>query len=295
MPPKKPKLSVSIIGAGRLGTALAIALEGAGYRIETIVNKRLASAKRAARLLDVPPRVLAAKELAQLQLPEVIIVATPDDHIAETAASLLKVDTNNSARCVVLHTSGALSSRVLAPLQSRKWTVGSLHPLISVSTPRMSLKGAFWSIEGDRKAREVARQLVRDLKGHSFTVSSKKKALYHAAALMTAGGVVALFDVAVEMMVESGVERTMARKVLQPLLESVVESLRTKDTAESLTGTFSRGDIKTVVQHLETLSASDLKEASQLYKILGQRSLKLASNIKPQSRRDDLLKLLSCT
>lgn len=273
------KPSVSIIGAGRLGTALAIALEQAGYRIETLVTRRLASAKRSAKLLDARPRVLAVKELGQLKLSDVIIISTPDDYIAEVSTTLLEVDKQHPKLPVVLHTSGALSSVVLHPLRQRKWSVGSLHPLISVSGVKMSLAGGFWSVEGDRKAVSVARKLVVDLKGHSFNVSTRKKPLYHAAALMSAGGVVALFDVALEMMVESGVERVMARKVLQPLIASVVESLRTKDTADALTGTFSRGDVETVVQHLEVLQSN--KVADELYRTLGTRSLQLADNLDP--------------
>jgi predicted short-subunit dehydrogenase-like oxidoreductase (DUF2520 family) len=274
------KPSVSIVGAGRLGSALALALDATGYSIETVVARRQSSATRAARLLDVAPRALAAKDIDQLQLTDIIIIATPDDLIADVGASLLDVEPASTESCAVLHTSGALSSVILSPLKRRKWSVGSVHPLVSVSsgkTGAASLKDGFWSVEGDRKAVGVARKLVRDLKGHSFTVNSQKKPLYHAAALMAAGGVVALFDVAVEMMIHSGVDRAMARKVLQPLIESVVQSLGSKDTPEALTGTFSRGDIKTVIHHLEVLNEqTDLEVAQQLYKILGQRELKLA-------------------
>jgi predicted short-subunit dehydrogenase-like oxidoreductase (DUF2520 family) len=271
------KPTLAIIGAGRLGTAIAIALERAGYRIETLVANSQVSANRSAKLLDVPPLALAAKGLHRLRLTDIIIISTPDDYVAETATALLKVEKTSSQRCVVLHTSGALSSAVLRQLKRRKWSVGSLHPIISVSSRKASIAGAFWSIEGDQKSIRVAKELVNALNGKSFTVNSEKKPLYHAAALMSAGGVVALFDVALGMMIQSGVDRKTARKVLQPLIQSVVESLGNKDTDEALTGTFSRGDIKTVVQHLEALHGRELDVARQLYRILGKESLKLAS------------------
>jgi predicted short-subunit dehydrogenase-like oxidoreductase (DUF2520 family) len=284
----RPGSSIAIIGAGRLGTALALALERAGHRVETLVARNKLNAKKAARLLDVQPRALAAKELSKLHLTDIVIIATPDDHIADVGARLLEVDRASFSTSVVFHTSGALSSVILESLKTRNWSVGSLHPLISVSSRESSIEGAFWSIEGDRKARAVARKLVIDLKGQSFAVESAKKPLYHAAALMSAGGVVALFDVAIEMMVRSGVDRSTSRKVLQPLIRSVVESLDKKDTAESLTGTFSRGDLKTVVKHLESLADSDLDDAYQLYKILGKRSLRLAQrrNLKTKAIKD---------
>jgi len=62
---RKPE--VSIIGTGRLGTALAIALADEGYSIRALVARRRESARRAARFLDAPPRVMAVKELADQQ------------------------------------------------------------------------------------------------------------------------------------------------------------------------------------------------------------------------------------
>jgi predicted short-subunit dehydrogenase-like oxidoreductase (DUF2520 family) len=278
---KTQNLTVTIIGAGRLGTALALALTAKRYQVLTLVAKHQKSANRAASKLDVPARPLAVKQIKKLPLTDLLIVSTPDDQIADVADALLSVDPLSNRKCVVLHTSGALSSAALAPLSKRGWQIGSAHPLVSVSNAEVgasSLRHAFWSVEGDAAAVRVARRLVRDLEGHSFEVDSKDKPLYHAAALMTAGSVVALFDVALEMMTESGLSRKDARRILQPLLRSAVDSLETRDTAEALTGTFSRGDIKTVRRHLESLNSKGvrLKDARQLYETLGLRSLVLA-------------------
>jgi len=117
---------------------------------------------------------------------------------------------------------------------------------------------------------------VRDLEGQSFTIRSEDKPLYHAAAVMTSGNVTAVFDVALEMLVECGLSRKTARRVLLPLLASAVRNLETKDPAQALTGTFSRGDLETVKRHLEALDHRGLRDALDLYRLLGQRSLRLA-------------------
>jgi predicted short-subunit dehydrogenase-like oxidoreductase (DUF2520 family) len=176
----------------------------------------------------------------------------------------------------VLHTSGALSSEVLEPLREKGWHTGSIHPLFSVSAAGDgSLKGAFWSVEGDRTALRLGKEIVRDLEGKSFSIRSEDKPLYHAAAVMVSGNVVALFDVALDMLGQCGLDRKTARAVLLPLIASTVRSLETKSPEEALTGTFSRGDVETVKRHLAALQNQDLPEALALYRLLGQRSLEL--------------------
>ena len=271
---RKQKSEVSIIGTGRLGTTLAVALAGSGYSIRSLVARRVQSARKAARLLDADVQVLAAKQLRTLIDADLFLITVPDDQIAGVARELSEI--NVDRKVTALHTSGALSSEVLAPLREKGWHTGSIHPLMSVSAVHdASLQGAFWSVEGDRSALRFGKQIVRDLGGKSFSIRTEDKPLYHAAAVMVSGNVVALFDVALEMLGECGLDRKTARAVLLPLIASTVRSLQTKSPEEALTGTFSRGDVETVKRHLAALKNKELAEALNLYRLLGQRSLKL--------------------
>src|ERR1043165_8303499 len=265
------KPHVSIVGAGRLGTAIAVALANHGYSIQSLVSRRVQNARKAATLLDDKPQVLAAKQLLSVRQADVFLITVPDDQIAGVAAELSRLEFTATA----LHTSGALASNVLAPLRKRGWHTGSIHPLISVSDSGAALAGAFWSVEGDATALRMGKTIVRDLGGESFSIRTEDKPLYHAAAVMVSGNVVALFDVALEMLGECGLDRKTARAVLLPLIASTVRSLQTKSPEESLTGTFSRGDVETVKRHLAALKNNELAEALDLYRLLGQRSLKL--------------------
>lgn len=266
---RKQKTAVSIIGSGRLGTTLAVALRRRGYSIQSLVARRLQSARRAAQILDVEMQVLAAKELHSLKSADVFLITVPDDQIASVAEEMRRLEFSATA----LHTSGALSSDVLAPLRKRGWHTGSIHPLLSVSNAGDPIDGAFWSVEGDKSAVRLGKQIVRDLGGKSFFVRTEDKPLYHAAAVMSSGNVVALFDVALQMMADCGIKRTTAREILLPLIVSTVRSLETKDPAQALTGTFSRGDLETVKRHLAALKNN--QDALELYRALGKRSLKL--------------------
>ena len=279
---RKEKPEVSIIGAGRLGTTLAVALEAKGYSIRSLVARRAQSARKAAALLNKKPDVLAASQISSLPPSDLFLITVPDDQIARVAAQLGSL--NYDPKPTVVHTSGALSSELLSPLRAKGWSTGSLHPLMSVSSPQASLKGAFWCVEGDRRAVQISKTIVRDLGGESFSIRSTEKPLYHAAAVMASGHVVALFDVALEMLVQSGLTRRTARRILQPLLASSIKNLETQDTSQALTGTFSRGDVETVKRHLAALKDHKLDDALDLYRRLGERSLRLAKK-HPQLHR----------
>ena len=263
------KPSVSIIGPGRLGQALAIALRSLGYPILAFVARHPAEARKAVRALNksaTPAQALGWEQLAQLPATDVILITTPDDAIAEAA-----------------DTSGALASDVLSPLLKAGFHIGSLHPLVSVSEPvagAKALRGAFYCLEGDKTALRVARLIVEDLKGKSFSVRPENKALYHAAAVMASPHLVALFDLATEMLAACGVSKRSARQVLLPLVESTTKNLMAMNPEQALTGTFARGDIATVRRHLAALSRKGFAEALEVYKLLGLRSVQLAKKNK---------------
>lgn len=293
---KKSKPSVSIIGSGRLGSALALALSVAGYPIEVMVARKRAHARKAATLAGAL-MASAMDDLRRLPGSEVILIATPDDEIDNVAQRVAGLADGKVRGQFAFHTSGALSSDVLAPLAAVGFQVGSLHPLVSISDPQSgaaSLRGTFYCVEGEPSAVRLAHSIVRDLKGQSFAVPRESKPLYHAAAVMASGHLVSLFDLAVQMLVQCGLDRSQARRVLMPLVASTVNNLDTTDPARALTGTFARGDLATVLKHLQSLSKADLPEALEVYRTLGSHSLdvvktkdtQVSSEIKNALRRN---------
>ncbi len=277
--PAKSKPSVSIIGAGRLGQALALALQKHGYSIPAVVTRTAAHAKNAAASISKWTLALAANQLEQLPPSDLVLITTPDDVIVPVAKSLAKLKRGMRHRATFLHTSGALSSAALGPLAKAGFHTGSMHPLISISESRAgaeSLHGAFYCLEGDVAATRAARSLVGDLQGFAFSISAEDKPLYHAAAVMASPHLVALFDLASQMLVACGLNEKRARQILLPLVESTLKNLQTTDPAHALTGTFARGDLATVQKHLKSLSGKELAQARDVYKLLGLHSLELA-------------------
>lgn len=286
--------TVCIIGAGRLGQALAAALKSCNYPVLAVVTRRRANAVKASDRLQGSAIALAANRLNNLPPSNLILITTPDDVIAQTASQLSQ-SLKTGKGVTVLHTSGALASDVLDPLRRIGCATGSMHPLVSISEPvsgAWALQYAYYCLEGTRKATAVAKSLVRDLGGRSFTIKQKDKALYHAAAVMVSPHLVSLFDLATEMLVACGVPKRDARVVFGPLLQSTVNNLKASEAHKALTGTFARGDVETVRRHLAALSKRDFAAAREVYKQLGLHSLDLAKKNGLDPRRITAIKKL---
>ena len=292
--PARALRTVAIIGAGRLGTVLGRALTKAGYEIKVAVARRPAHAQRAARAIGRKVTPLAAKDLKQIT-PEqlkifdsiaLFLITTPDDQIgavSEGLSALIRHSTRSNwkpnVNKTILHSSGALSSEILEPLREAGFSTGSLHPLVSISDPLSNpeiFAGVFFCLEGDSRALRTAERIVHRLGGHSFTLRGRMKPLYHAAAVTTSGHVVALFDIALEMLSHCGLKSRKAQRILLPLLQSTLTNLASKVPAKALTGTFSRADVATARRHLAALQAEGLKDALSAYLLLGRRSAELA-------------------
>jgi predicted short-subunit dehydrogenase-like oxidoreductase (DUF2520 family) len=281
------KLEVSIVGSGRLGTALGIALSRVGCNVLAVVSRTKSKSRKAARLIGPSVVALDARGLDEIPPSDALLITTPDDSIKMIAGKLASISKPSSKRRVALHASGALSSEVLSSLRGCGYSIGSMHPLSPISDPVSgadALGSAYFCIEGDAAAVRMARRLVRAIGANHFSIDVRDKAAYHAAAMMAAGHVVALFDMAIEIMMECGLDKHTAQKVLVPLTSATVKSLERKSPSLALTGSFARADIETVKKHLAALFSHDDISKRLVYAILGLHSLDLAS--KPGAKEE---------
>src|SRR5688500_610428 len=120
--------SISIVGIGRVGGALALALARAGYSIEYLVHRDAAIAR--AVILQIPGANLVSFESIPKIESDVVLLTTADQDLPTVAEVLAKHVEKSS---VVLHVSGSLSSGVLADLAATGCPTGSMHPLVSIS------------------------------------------------------------------------------------------------------------------------------------------------------------------
>ena len=265
--------SLAIIGAGRVGRALGRRFRELGWKIGSIVTRGEVSARKAVRFIGAGhayPRVSRAVFASR-----VILIAAPDDQITAVARELARIGGDELPGKVVLHTSGARGADALSVLQAHGAAVGSMHPLQSfsgVSVP--SLEGRVFAIDGDSQAIRVARQMARALGGSPVRIASEKKALYHAAASMAAGHVLAVEEAATQLLVSLGMRRSEAVRALLPLTRQVLDNFEGLGPRAAWTGPLSRGDFKVVQAHLEALQELP-QEFGNVYAALSRLSARV--------------------
>lgn len=267
---------ITIIGIGRVGGALAIALAGKGFEIENLIVRNDRTANKICELIAPPPKISTFEEVSEIS-SEIVFITTQDFEI-ENAARKLAGKIKNS-KPFVFHTSGSLSSEILKPLRKNGCPTGSIHPLVSLSDPVLGAErfaDSYFCVEGDAGAVETAQKIALELGGKPFTIDTKHKILYHASAVTACGHLVALIDAAIEMLTKCGLDAHSAKETLLPLIKSTVENLEVQTTAEALTGTFARADVKTFEKHLAALDQSVSDGARAIYLQLGARSAHLA-------------------
>lgn len=243
--------SISIIGAGRVGGALAIALDRSGYRIDTIFYRGEKFLPTLRKLLPATTRFENGLDLDPSE-GGILIIASGDPEIRDIASTAA-----NSAELpsVALHTSGSLSSGELDALAAKGVRTGSLHPLAAVSDPESGaerFRGSYFCVEGNKEAVKIAENLAVAIGGKPFSIPSDSKPVYHAAAVMSAGHVVALLDAAIEMMKYCGLSPDASREILVPLAAGTIENLKDRPPSAALTGPFARGDEFTLARHLSS-------------------------------------------
>jgi predicted short-subunit dehydrogenase-like oxidoreductase (DUF2520 family) len=207
-----------------------------------------------------------------LAASDVVLVAVPDDAIADVAAQLAQA---NLSRAAVLHCSGLLDRSVLAPLEGNARGLGSFHPLQTLagdSDAAHRLKAAFVALEGDAAAIAAGRQLAALLGMRPIEVAADRKPLYHAAAVLLSNYTVALAAVAERLALAAGVPAEAAGRIYLPLLEGTLRNLEDMGPVSALTGPIQRGDAGTVRKHLAVLDDG----TRELYMILGREALELA-------------------
>src|SRR5260370_9639675 len=156
------KSAISIIGAGRIGSALGRRLREQGWKIHSVVTRSQATPRRAVRSIaagsgsgEVSPSVLSAS---------VILISVPDSAISSVVNRLATFDATDLQSKTVLHTSGALSSKVLERLRPLGAAIGSIPPLQTFSGVGIpAMDGRIFALEGEPTAIRVARRISRSL------------------------------------------------------------------------------------------------------------------------------------
>jgi predicted short-subunit dehydrogenase-like oxidoreductase (DUF2520 family) len=246
------KLKVSIVGAGRVGRTLGRHLRRHGWRIGTVVTRSPVSSRAAVRTIGAgqPSAGPAVSVLAA----DVILLGVPDDALAAVSAALAKIGGSSWRGKVVLHTSGALDSNVLAPLARLGAATGSIHPMQTFGGKiAPNLQGVTIAIEGTPRALRIARTIAKTLGGAPVVIARQNKPVYHATAVLAAGSGFPLIEISVQMLVGIGFSRRRALQTLLPLSRQMLDNIERIGSRSAWTGPLSRGDYATIAKHVRVL------------------------------------------
>jgi predicted short-subunit dehydrogenase-like oxidoreductase (DUF2520 family) len=214
--------ALRVVGPGRAGTAVARAVAAVpGWTVAQPVRH-------------------GADPAGAAEGVDLVVVATPDDAVAEVAASIRPVPTT-----VIAHLAGSLGLDALAPHERR----ASLHPLRSIPDGGVDLRGAWFAVAGD----PLVAGLVDALDGHRVVVDDEHRAAYHAAACVASNHLVALLGQVERVAATAGVPLAAYLDLVRQTVDNVAEL----GPAAALTGPVRRGDVATVERHLAALDPAE--------------------------------------
>jgi predicted short-subunit dehydrogenase-like oxidoreductase (DUF2520 family) len=260
---------VVIVGAGSLGTALALALQRSGYSIEAVIAGSRGGSLKKARRLAKQVGARASTDLSGVQA-EMIWFCVPDAAIARAARSLGgKIEWKGR---VALHSSGALASDELDGLRGQGAAVASVHPLMTfVRDSSPSLAGVAFAIEGDASAVRVARRVVEEVGGRAYPIHKKDKAAYHAWGTFASPLLTALLATTEQVAALAGMNRKAAKQRMIPILQQTLANYASFGAAGAFSGPIVRGDVDTVKRHLRVLRGAPA--AREVYSSLARAAL----------------------
>ncbi|GAA4987324.1 DUF2520 domain-containing protein [Streptomyces hyderabadensis] len=243
------RLTVGVVGAGRVGPALAASLQLAGHRPVAVSGVSDASRRRAAALLpDVP--IMTPAEV--LQRAELVLLTVPDDALPGLVSGLAETGAVRPGQLLV-HTSGRYGARVLDPALRVGALPLALHPAMTFTgTPVdvQRLAGCSFGVTAPEELRLAAEALVIEMGGEPEWIAEDRRPLYHAALALGSNHLITLVAQSLELLRTAGV--TAPDRMLGPLLgASLDNALRSGDAA--LTGPVARGDAGTVAAHITEL------------------------------------------
>ena len=281
------RLKVGIISAGRVGSALGVALERADHVVVACSGVSRASRQRAQRRLPDTP-VMSPPDVAANA--ELLLLAVPDSELAGLVSGLAATSAVRPGT-IVAHTSGANGVGVLAPLTHDGCTPLAIHPAMTFTGSDEDVSRlpdtCFGITAADQVGYAIAQSLVLEMGGEPFCVGEDARVLYHAALAHAGNHIVTVLADAVEALraalrgsellgqqtidVQPGV---LAERIVGPLARAALENTLLRGQA-ALTGPVARGDAAAVAEHLAALAEVE-PELAQAYRVNALRTAQRA-------------------
>jgi predicted short-subunit dehydrogenase-like oxidoreductase (DUF2520 family) len=264
-------MKIGFIGAGTVGTALAVLLSQKGYEFVGASRRHPAPAVKSDRAVSNLHLLETNQEVANAA--ELVFITTPDDAIA-TIVKEIKWKRGQS----VVHCSGADSTDILEPARKSGAMVGGFHPLQTLASVKQAIEnipGSTFALEAEEPLMTTLKSMATALGGRWIILKASDKVAYHAAAVFASNYLVTLVKMSTDLWQTFDVPADQATKALLPLIRGTLNNIESIGIPQCLTGPIARGDTGTINKHLKTLRE---KVPSLLfpYKELGLQTIPIA-------------------
>jgi len=264
---------IAIIGAGKVGTAMAYLLQKAGYGVAAVSDRNPSALVDILSYTSAQP-CSSPEEAARKA--DFILITTPDDEIAGTCRTLSDSGAILPGNKVV-HMSGAGGLDLLESARRSGALVASIHPIQSfadIGELLRTLPGSAFGVTAQEELVGWAEKLVRDLGGKPFLVREADKPLYHAAACMASNYLTTLLHTVETIYASFGLTREQSIEAFWPLVLGTIRNIERQGTVSALTGPIARGDTGTVQKHLDAFYLK-LPHFLRIYQEMGVLTVEL--------------------
>lgn len=262
---------IGFIGAGTVGTALAVKLHEQGYDIVAVNSRTRDSSERLAQ--SVKGCAVCVTKQAVADLADTVFITTPDAVIPTVVSEI-----HWRPGQAVIHCSGADSTEILLPSKKMGAVPGAFHPLQTFASVKHALEnipGTTFAIEAEGALKEDLKVMANALKGEWIELTAADKVIYHTAAVMACNYLVTLVKLADDLWQTFGIPREQATKALLPLVRGTLNNIENISIPQSLTGPIARGDAGTIQKHLNALK-QEAPDVLSTYCELGLQTIPIA-------------------
>jgi len=266
---------VSVIGAGKVGTALAVVLSSRGYEVTKVCDTSEERREGAAKLVGAE----ATDDCIEAARDTDIVLLTTADGAIEGVCRRVAESGLDIAGKIFLHVSGAVPLSALDSAAGREAVVLCVHPLQTLADLEgaiRSLPGSTFAVTCSADVEPWARGFVEDMGGRMLLVKEGDKTLYHAAAVVACNLLTIVEYAAFEACLGLGFSEQEAREAFMPLVGATVENIARIGAVESLTGPLARGDTGTLEANIAALERFE-PEIAELYRTVSLYGLRLVA------------------
>ncbi len=242
--------NIILIGSGNVATKIGLFLYSNGYKITQVWSRKITNAKVLSKKINSYP----IDNLNKIKRADLYIIAVKDDKI-EYVINNMQNKINN-----VVHTSGSTSINVF---KNKFKNFGVFYPLQTFKTENtLNMKEIPICIEANNESfQKKLMDLANNFSNEIILIDSHQRNIIHLAAVFSCNFTNHMFSISQKLLEKSNIDF----KILIPLIKQTILQIEKKRPSDLQTGPAARKDLKTIKNHLKSISDKKVKE---IYHIL---------------------------